>query len=142
MFLRSRSGLSDLCCPSADEWRVLAMNYSGCPGHSTWAHTFYTTRLSSPWSLVCVLVTHCGLPSSSSSVSDKKAVSLLFVSPSVLMLVHSFSSALRGLCVTCVELSLRTLSGVDCASLKGRSCLVLRECDVSCSTVACWLVCW
>ena len=122
MLLWSRSGLSDLCCPSADERRVLAMNYSGCPGHSTWSHTHSTTCLSSPWSLVCVPVTHCGLPSSS-SVGDMKAVSLLFVSSSVLMLVHSFSSALRGLCMTCVELSLRTLFGVHCVSLYNGSFL-------------------
>ena len=116
------------------------MNYSGCPG-TPHGHTHSTARLSSPWSLVCVLVTHCSLPSSS-SVSDKKAVSLLFVSSSVLMLVHSFSSALGGLCMTCVELSLRTLFGVHCVSLMGRSCLVLLECHVPCSTVARWLVCW
>ena len=38
-----RSGLSDLCCPSAGEWRVLVMKYSGYPGHSIhgMAHTFY-----------------------------------------------------------------------------------------------------
>ena len=140
MLLWSRSGLSDLCCPSAGERRVLAMNYSGCPG-TPHGHTHSTTRLSSPWSLVCVLVTHCGFPSSS-SVGDNKAVSLLFVSSSVLMLVHSFSSALRGLCMTCVELSLRTLFSVHCVSLMGRSCLVLLECHISCSTVARWLVCW
>ena len=32
-------------------------------------------------------------------------------------LVHSFSSALRGLCMKCVELSLRTLFGAHCVSL-------------------------
>ena len=87
-----------------------------------------------------MLVTHYGLLSSS-SVGDKKVVSLLFVLSLVLMLVHSFSSALRGLCMTCVELSLRTLFGVHCVSLMGRSCLVLLECHMSCSTVARWLVC-
>ena len=137
MLLWSRSGLSDLCYPNADERRVLAMNYSAVQS-TPHGHTHSTTRLSSPWSLVCVLVTHCGIPSSS-SVSDKKAVSLLFVSSSVLMLVHSFSSALRGLCMTCAELSLRTLFGVDCVSLMGRSSLAL-ECHVSCSTVVRWLV--
>ena len=108
----------------------------GCCKHG---HTHYTTRLSSPWSLVCVLVTHCGLLFSS-SVGDKKVVSLLFVLSLVLMLVHSFSSALRGLCMTCVELSLRTLFGVHRVSLMGCSCLVLLEPHVSYSIVDCWLL--
>ena len=45
--------LSDLCCPSAGEWRVLAMNYSGCPGHSTWAHTFYHLSVITVVSCMC-----------------------------------------------------------------------------------------
>ena len=53
MLLWSRSGLSDLCCPSADEWRVLAMNYSGCPGHSTWAHTLYHPSVLTVVSCMC-----------------------------------------------------------------------------------------
>ena len=56
------------------------------------------------------------------------------------MLVHSFSSALTGLYMKIVELSLWKLFGVHCVSLMGCSCLVLLECHVSCSTVAHWLV--
>ena len=53
VLLWSGSGLSDLCCPSAGEWRVLVMNYSGCPGHSTWAHTFNHPSLITVVSCMC-----------------------------------------------------------------------------------------
>ena len=33
--------------------RVLAMNYSGCPGHSTWAHTFYHPSVITVVSCMC-----------------------------------------------------------------------------------------